>query len=149
MRSKQKDRFRKIRRIVGISSLILALAITVVPVNLFAEPAAETAESTAVLEVNDNRASVKDLPQKSSATATGLSAAASLAINDSAGAEIFAKMDDLSAKAQYDQNAFYNSDTRSAFSLSLTGSNIGCPLSFFTAAICFACSILSANNLMI
>ena len=121
MGSKTKDRFRKIRRIVGISSLILALAIAVVPVNLLADPAPEAGSGTAVLEVTDNRASVKDLPQKSSATATGLSAPASLAINDSAGAEIFAKMDDLASKALYDTNAFYNSDTRSAFTLTLTG----------------------------
>ena len=130
MRSKQKDRFRKIRRIVGISSLILALAIAVVPVNLLADPAPEAGGGTAVLDVTDNRASVKDLPQKSSATATGLSAAASLTINDSAGGEIFAKMDDLSAKALYDQNAFYNSDTRSAFSLSLVGTEDSAPVTY-------------------
>lgn len=130
MRSKSKDRFRKIRRIVGISSLILAFAIAIVPVNLLADPAPEAGAGTAVLEVTDNRASVKDLPQKTSATATGLSAPASLTISDSAGTEIFAKMDDLSAKAQYDQNAFYNSDTRSAFTLSLTGEADQAPISY-------------------
>ncbi len=130
MRSSTKDRFRKIRRIVGISSLILALAIAIVPVNLLADPAPETEGSTAVLDVTDNRASVKDLTQKSSATAAGLSAPAALAINDSAGGEIFAKMDDLASKALYDTNAFYNSDTRSAFTLSLTGTEDQAPVTY-------------------
>ncbi len=130
MQKKQKARFRKIRRIVGISSLILALAIAIVPVNLLAEPAQETESAASILDVTDNRAAVKDLAQKSSATATGLSAPAALTINDSAGGEIFAKMDDLASKALYDTNAFYNSDTRSAFSLSVTGTQEQTPVSY-------------------
>lgn len=121
MQSNTKNRFRKIRRIVGISSLILALAIAMVPVNLFADPASETESGTAILEVTDDRASVRDLAQKSSATAAGLSEPATLTISDSAGGEIFAKMDDLASKALYDTNAFYNSDTRSAFTISVSG----------------------------
>lgn len=117
MKDRQRNKFRQIRRIVGISALVLAIAISIVPVRSYAEPGGETAVLT---EVTDRRSSVQNLERQTSATATGLSASTGLTITDSEGIEVFARMDAVTAEAGYNTEAFYDSDTKSAFELSFS-----------------------------
>lgn len=116
MRKKdQKKTFRRIRRIVGVSALCLGIAISLVPVNLYATGSAPADNLT--VTVSDERAAVAGLTVQSSATALNFDQESTLRIKDSDGEAILALMNQKVSSASYDTNAFYRSDQMSAFSL--------------------------------
>lgn len=121
MREKERKKFRKIRRIVGISALVLAFAITIVPTSSFAEQTRKVSvpDSKIAVEIKDNRADAPD-DRDTTASVLGISEGTTLTLRDAQGTEIFTKMKERVDAGAYDEVAFYDSDFMSAFAFDLT-----------------------------